>query len=71
MSPGSHDVLVSILRQHLRKLTALQAEVLKTSTFVGMTAAEGDEYNARQQHMEQIVRHIRKLEGPGGSLDRN
>jgi len=68
MPRGSHDVLVSVLRQQVCKLTALQAEALQGFTFGVMTVDEGNEYSARQQHIERIVRQIRKLEGTGEFL---
>ena len=56
------------LKQEIDRLSEQQSEALKMATFFGMTSHEAKEYDARRTQITRLVRELRMLEGPQGSL---
>lgn len=59
--PNSVDALQRI-KHEIERLTSQQSEALKTATFVGMTAAEAETYDARRTRISELVERLRLLE---------
>ena len=50
------------IKQEIDKLSEQQSEALKTATYVGMTAEEAREYDARRQQITKLVEELRLLQ---------
>lgn len=55
-----HDALVR-LKEEISRLTEQQTEALKMATFLGMTTAEAEAYDARRVQITQLVRTLAQL----------
>lgn len=62
-TPNSVDAVQKI-RQQIERLTDEQSEALKTATYLGMTAAEAQTYDARRRQITELVERLRLLEAP-------
>ena len=60
---NSVDALQRI-RQEIESLTSEQSEALKTATYVGMTKAEAQTYDARRKRITELVERLRLFENP-------
>ena len=52
------------MRQEIERLTTEQSEALKTATYLGMTAAEAQTYDARRKRITELVERLRLCEHP-------
>ena len=55
-----HDVILR-LKEEINRLTEQQTEALKMGTFLGMTTAEAEAYDARRVQITQLVRKLVQL----------
>ena len=51
------------LNQEINQLTEQQTEALKRATFLGMTTAEAEAYDARRVQITQLLRTVAQLTG--------
>jgi hypothetical protein len=49
------------LNQEIDRLTELQSAAMRTATFVGMTADEAKDYDARRAEILLLVQHLTAL----------
>lgn len=55
-----HDAILR-LKEEINRLTEQQTEALKMATFLGMTTAEAEAYDARRVQITQLVRKLAQL----------
>lgn len=62
-SEGSSGAVSEVhrLKQEIDRLNELQAKVLKSATYVGMTPDEATEYEVRRSRITQLVRELAML----------
>jgi len=49
------------LREEINRLSVLQTEALKMATFLGMTTAEAEAYDARRVQITRLVRTLAQI----------
>jgi hypothetical protein len=60
--PTDTVLAVQQLKREIDRLTQVQADALKSATFIGMTPDEAKEYDERRQKIRELVKELALLE---------
>jgi hypothetical protein len=60
--PTDTVLAVQQLKREIDRLTQVQADALKSATFIGMTPDEAKEYDERRQKITELVKELALLE---------